>query len=150
MNYSDLTRKNLLYIVVKSVDLGKFSQVGRDDEVSVRIQWGNYHTRTSYLSPNNDSVAFNELFVIDLNNDQLQEINMYVDKIGKNDFSQAHKETIDPDTLAIRDVDKKFWPTKERNLEIDTLSIERKKTDIVIGVKAYIADINPTRGTKGC
>lgn len=38
MNYSDLTRKNLLYIVIKSVSLGKFSQVGREDEVSVRIQ----------------------------------------------------------------------------------------------------------------
>jgi hypothetical protein len=38
MNYSDLTRKNLLYIVVKNVNLGKFSQVGREDEISVRIQ----------------------------------------------------------------------------------------------------------------
>jgi hypothetical protein len=76
----------------------------------------------------------------------MQEINLYVDKIGKNNFSQLHKETIDPDTLATRDVDKKFWPVKERNLEIDTINVEQKKTDIVISVKAYIADVVPTNG----
>lgn len=92
-------------------------------------------------------VSIDELFVIDLNNDNVQEINLYVDKIGKNDFSQSLKETIDPDTLATRDIEKKFWPVKERNVEIETYNVEQKKTDIVITARAYIADIVPTRGT---
>jgi hypothetical protein len=37
-NYSNLSRKDLLIITIKTVDLGKFSDIQRGDEICVRMQ----------------------------------------------------------------------------------------------------------------
>jgi len=146
MNYSDLTRKNLLVIVIKSVNLGKFSQISKDDEVSVRMQWGNFHTRTSYLSTASENLLIDERFVIDLNNDNKQQTSFFVDRINKNDLSQLQKEGIDPDTIWLTDIERKEWSARSKSFEIKTVNFEQRESDITINVEAYIIDSIPTRG----
>ena len=135
----------MLVIAIKSISLGKFSKANRDSEVCVRVQCGNFHTRTSYMRENAGTVNINERLTIDMDNHPKQEVSIYVDVIDKNDLDQIEKDKWDADTIGSVDLNKSYWSNKSKTWKI-ALRDEGKETDININADAYAINDFPSKG----
>ena len=144
-NRSNLIAKNLLVIVVKSISLGNFHDIGRGEEIAVRIGCGIFCLRTSYVKEQPGVISINEKFVIDMDNDAKNEINIYVDKIPKNDLTQFQKDSCEADTIGSADIPVTSWSKKNKSMKIQVYD-EGAQTDIVVNVEAYATNSIPSRG----
>ena len=131
--------------MIKSIDLGNFSQVAKDEELAVRMQCGYFSTRTSYVKESTGHILVNEKFVIDLDNDRNQQLDLFVDKIGRNNLKQFEKDSLDAETIADAVLKSNAWPTKSRSIKIETTD-EGHKSDIVIHAEAFFKNQVPSKG----
>ena len=135
----------MLVIAIRSVSLGDFSKVNKDNEVCVRIECGKFYTRTSYMQENAGNVNINEKLVIDLDNHPKQLISIFVDVIERNDLDQVDKDKWETETIGSADLDKSLWSNKSKSWKIALLD-NGNETDISITAEAHVVYETPTRG----
>lgn len=144
-NRSNLIPKNLLVIVVKSISLGNFHDIGRGEEIAVRIGCGTFYLRTSYIKEQPGVISINEKFVIDLDNDAKNDINIYIDKIPKNNLTQFQKDSCEVDTIGTADIPVTSWSKKNKSMKVQIVD-EGVQTDIVVNIEAYATNSIPSKG----
>ena len=106
---------------------------------------GSFYARTSYFRENSGVVNINEKLVIDLDNDTNHDVKVFVDSIPRNNLDQIKKDYLISDTLGGIDLEKSFWPNRNKSFKLYMLEDE-KETDLLVNIDAFAIFEIPSNG----